>query len=886
MAKSIGYFGEWGGKMSVFCKKMYQKHKKRRKCLVTLYNVSIFAEKTSAESTRFELTKLITLTQKFLMKKTITTMMTMAAMLFATSVHAQKEFVYEFTSICGEYYESYTQTLDEEAIAAEIGCPLADASAFAVQSTGELDPDYKLGTTDGWRNADGDWESWGSSARICVKADFAPVADDDGNKDPHIYYIGGMAGQTGTPATYKATYRIENPSDAAKYCFVIVKLTYEELPKYNLSELNIVKKFDIVAEQYPRSNTAAETYTIQVGDLASLIGYDAEKFSSVWYKYLVYVSQLDENDMKSDVLTNLNYSSTAWMNALIDEDTGDEIEECVQGTSGDLTKFHVHFSSTGYDGDSLKVQVGQSGTLKVNNTNFAKLYIVGEDKKAVEIDVRIKIIPKEIEDLPWAQKTCVGSETITLKRDIDAGYGTTTVSIDIDSIVGLFKDGTVAADLTFTALDAEGNPTTGYTTGEGQSGAAAGGFWMDMESHPMAWNTSVKSYFVNNFNSYIQIGHMPGVFEGGEKTTGSLFYALDNEYYELKMDIQIGDVVDTTKVILGPADCEIVATRYYTYHIVPGSAYQDYGKNAAGETDYHLMDKPIDADIEFIESQLGTTTPTFYGEVIDTLGAATYSKKYSCDPNPGFWMEPAKNVENKSSVSTWKSGDTYGICYASGVFQFFQYPSSQDVGAKFTDNFYLVNQDAGKQIKFVITVVYVEEIQPEAETVATYTLTLPARDESDKENGTYTEYSLDAMFEALGCTADEFAENGTWMAIDENGSLSSNYDELEGFGFDKDAQVTSSDENLVAMVGYAVDEGGFFSWIIDDSNLDKSFTFTIYAYYDNKRVQFDITIGDAAAINFVEVEKADSKMYDLTGRLVKNATRGIYIKDGKKFLVK
>ena len=825
------------------------------------------------------------------MKKTITTMLTMAAMLFATSVHAQKEFVYEFKSICGEYYEAYTQTLDEEAIAAEIGCPLADASAFAVQSDGTLDPDYTLGPggssgTDGWRNADGDWESWGSDARICVKANFAPEPDSLGVKDPHIYWIGGMAGQTGTPATFKATYRIENPSDNTKYCFVIVKLTYEELPKYNLSELNIVKKFDVVAEQYPRSNTAAETYTIQVGDLASLIGYDAEKFSSVWYKYLVYVSQLDENDMKSDVLTNLNYSSTAWMNALIDEDTGDEIEECVQGTSGDLTKFHVHFSSTGYDGDSLKVQVGQSGTLKVNNTNFAKLYIVGEEKKAVEIDVRIKIIPKEIEDLPWAQKTCVGSETITLKRDIDAGYGTTTVSIDIDSIVGLFKDGTVAADLTFTALDAEGNPTTGYTTGEGQSGAAAGGFWMDMESHPMAWNTSAKSYFVNNFNSYIQIGHMPGVFEGGEKTTGSLFYALDNEYYELKMDIQIGDVVDTTKVILGPADCEIVATRYYTYHIVPGSAYQDYGKNAAGETDYHLMDKPIDADIEFIEAQLGTTTPTFYGEVIDTLGAATYSKKYSCDPNPGFWMEPAKNVENKSSVSTWKSGDTYGICYASGVFQFFQYPSSQDVGAKFTDNFYLVNQDAGKQIKFVITVVYVEEIQPEAETVATYTLTLPARDADDKENGTYTEYSLDAMFEALGCTADEFAENGTWMAIDDDGLLTSNYDELEGFGFDKDAQVTTTDEDLVAMVGYAVDEGGFFSWIIDDSNLDKSFTFTIYAYYDNKRVQFDITIGDAAAINFVEVEKADSKMYDLTGRLVKNATRGIYIKDGKKFLVK
>lgn len=820
--------------------------------------------------------------------------MTMAAMLFAVNANAQKEFVYEFKSICGEFYENYTQTLDEEAIAAEIGCPLADASVFAVQSDGTLDPDYTLGPggsdgTDGWRNANGDWESWGSDARICVKANFAPVADEDGNKDPHIYYIGGMTGQTGTPATYKATFRVENPSDNTKYCFVIIKLTYEELPQYRLDELNIVKKFEIVAEEYPRTNTAAETFGIKVGDLASLIGYDAEKFNSVWFKYLLYVGQLNEDEVKSDELTNLNYSSTAWMNALFDENTGLETEECVQGTSGDPTKFSIHFSSTGYDGDTLKVNVGQSGKLKVGDTNFAKVYLVGTDKKAVEITVRIKIIPKEIEDLPWDQKTCVGSETVSLIRDIDAGYTATAYTINIDSIVGLFKPGTVVADLEFTALDESGNPTTSPTTGEGKDGRSIGGFWMDMESHPMEWTTSVKSYYVNNFNTRIEIGHMPNVFEGGEKTTGSLFYVLDNEYYELKMDIQIGEKEDTTKVITKPEECEIVATKYYTYRIVPNNngEYQNYGSNAANETDYHLMDRPIDADISFIEAQLGTASPTFYGEIIDTLGNATYSKNYSCDPKPGFWMEPAAKVENKSSVSTWKGGDTYGICYANGVFQFFQYPSSQSVGAKYTDNFYLVNQDAGKQIKFVITVVYVEEIQPEAETVATYALTLPARDASDTENGTYTEYSLDAMFEALGCTADEFAENGTWMALDDDGMMTNNYDELEGFGFDKDAKVTTTDESLVAMVGYAVDEGGFFSWIIDDSNLEKTFTFTIYAYYDNKRVQFDITVsGTDSAINFVEAPKSDSKMYDLTGRLVKNASKGIYMMDGKKFMVK
>ena len=820
------------------------------------------------------------------MRKTITTIITLAAMLFATNANAQKEFVYEFSSLCGEYYENYTQVLDVEAIEAELGCTLAEATIYAVQSDGTLDPDYQLGETDGWRNADGDWQGWGSDARICVKAEFNPQPDEDGNVAPHFYYIGGMYGQTGTPATFKVTYRLENP-DNSKYCFVIVKLTYEEMPVYNLSELTIVKKFDFVAEQFPRANTAYETYALQVGDLASLIGYDADKFMKQWYNRLMYVGQLDENEMKSDVLTNLNYSSSAWMNALFDDNTGNETEECVQGTSGDMTKFRVHFSSSGYDGDSLKIQIGQSGKLKVGDTNFVKLYFVGPEKKAVELDVRIKIIPKEIEDLPWAEKTCVGSQTISFVRDILLGYTPVdVVTIDMDSIVSLFKPGTVAADLVFTALDENGEPTTGYTTGEGTS-SAAGGFWLDMESHPIAWNTSVKSYYVNNYTTRLEIGHMPSVFEGGEKTTGSLFYAFDNEYYELKMDIQIGEAEDTTKVITEPQDCEIVATKYYTYKIVPGSDYQNYGSDISGATDYHLMDKPIDADIDFIEAQLGTASPILYGEVIDEEGNATYSKSWSCTPYPGFWMAPASDQENKSTVSTWNGTNSYVICYANGVFQFFQYPGVQSVGAKFTDNFYLVNQEAGKQMKFVITVLYVEEIQPEAETLKTFTLSLPARDASDKDNGAYTAYDLTPMYEAFGCTPEEFEENGTWMALDENGVLSSNYDELEGFAFDKDAKITTDDEALVAMMGYIAEESAFFSWVIDDSNLTKTYTFTIYAYYNNQRCEFTITIDPAAAINFVEAKKENSNIYDLTGRLVKNAaTSGIYLKDGKKFFVK
>ena len=68
-----------------------------------------------------------------------------------------------------------------------------------MQSDGSLDDNYKLGTTDGWRNAAGDWQGWGADARFYVKADFAREAGQ-------LYEVGGMEGTTNEPASYTATY--------------------------------------------------------------------------------------------------------------------------------------------------------------------------------------------------------------------------------------------------------------------------------------------------------------------------------------------------------------------------------------------------------------------------------------------------------------------------------------------------------------------------------------------------------------------------------------------------------------------------------------------------------------------------------------------------------
>ncbi len=136
------------------------------------------------------------------------------------------EVVVPFTSECGEYYEEMTGNVDVASILNTLGAEsISDVDIYAVQSDGSLDNSYKLGTTDGWRNADGDWQSWGAEARFCVKVNFA--ADED-----QIYYVGGMDGQNAEPAEYTATFAfVKKASEAHDAVVLKVTLTYD----YNVS---------------------------------------------------------------------------------------------------------------------------------------------------------------------------------------------------------------------------------------------------------------------------------------------------------------------------------------------------------------------------------------------------------------------------------------------------------------------------------------------------------------------------------------------------------------------------------------------------------------------------------------------------------------------------
>ena len=144
-----------------------------------------------------------------------------------------KEFVLEFKSVTGRWYEGFTANAPIAEILEVLGAESIDeVTISAMQGDGTLDPNYKLGTTDGWRKADGTWQGWGTDARICVKADFSTESNQ-------IYYVGGMENQTAEEATYTATYVFQYNDNVAK---LIVKLIYEAPVAVDITFADLTQK--------------------------------------------------------------------------------------------------------------------------------------------------------------------------------------------------------------------------------------------------------------------------------------------------------------------------------------------------------------------------------------------------------------------------------------------------------------------------------------------------------------------------------------------------------------------------------------------------------------------------------------------------------------------
>lgn len=189
-----GYAQTWGD-YSFVCVKLFQAIEDGKYEICDMNNPQVDDEVTAKWAVvNGEKTVYININVKFIKKPVVGPTL--------DDLNKLDEVVVSFTSECGKSYEGLAGNVDMTEILDPLGVDFVnEVDIYAVQSDGSLDNDYKLGpgTIDGWRNADGDWQSWGADARFYVKVNFA-VAENQ------IYEVGGMDGQNTEPAEYTATF--------------------------------------------------------------------------------------------------------------------------------------------------------------------------------------------------------------------------------------------------------------------------------------------------------------------------------------------------------------------------------------------------------------------------------------------------------------------------------------------------------------------------------------------------------------------------------------------------------------------------------------------------------------------------------------------------------
>ncbi len=113
-------------------------------------------------------------------------------------------------SALGEAYEGLSAEAPVRNVLRYLGIQsLDEATITAVLPDGTLDSQYNLGTTDGWRDADGSWKGWtapGDNNENLPNCPYFYVKADFTRASAQLYEIGGYPGHTDEPAKFTATY--------------------------------------------------------------------------------------------------------------------------------------------------------------------------------------------------------------------------------------------------------------------------------------------------------------------------------------------------------------------------------------------------------------------------------------------------------------------------------------------------------------------------------------------------------------------------------------------------------------------------------------------------------------------------------------------------------
>ena len=649
-----------------------------------------------------------------------------------------------------------------------------------------------------------------------------------------------------------------------------ITLNVTEKPSYEVPEpatlvetlLNVVSEKEVTVHQFPRGGYDSDEVKVDFADALEALGIPSNEVLVDEMGQLIYAPVYNDGDveegggMKKDTLSN-QYTANApgfWFRPVQDEN-GEENGECASSGWGDTDKFFVESFSYDAENDSLVCRLGQyPGVLKGEESWYANIYLIWGDK-ACRIRYTIVVDQRE-QGNGLAGMNKVGEETVTVEQEPTTDYSTKAVQPDLEAIAEAL--GCETAAIGWVALDDTDN-FAGST-------ANNGGFWFSAAGTVTSWGASAAIFVepaTNGDYSTLNVGQYPNALAVDDEVSASVYFVNGDNYYTYTVNLKI------IQPEFVEQDFKSVAERTFSVQTLVRNAYD--------------CDQTWTMPVEDIEAILGTSSPTLYGLTIDSIAdvQGKYSNKYSCDPKPGFWL----NTEGE--VSVWGDANArVGISFLSdGTFQFFQHPNRNSLGDIFKTQLFLVNEGTNEMITFNISVRFVESLE-EKEVVASEDVVFGV---SEDETGYQIDLSRAA--EALGVSVEDLVaeENNYLRGLTTSGIYGEHCNCSNGLSFDLDGGY-----NSYGNLYFTIDPDGMltiacYEEIDETYDVRAQFCFEVgdkqyvyYARFVSQTIYEEIRTG----VESIDGEKAEGQVYDLSGRKVEKPVRGLYIQQGRKFIVK
>lgn len=733
----------------------------------------------------------------------------------------------------------------------------AENLVYLVQPDGTESTNYTADAKGFWMSADGTCVDYGETAKF-----FAGM-EADAENDVFSVYAGqypeaNVAGDV-CNATLKVKYNGKEVTFAVTLS-VIAKPVYD-IPEPTVVEkdLNIVAEKELVVEQLPRGGYDADAVSLEIPDIVEKLGITSENILADDLASILYATRYNDGDveqgggMKKDTLSNESTAAEPgfWFRAVQNAEGIEDGEVAAAGYS-DQGKFY--FEGLKYDvaTHTLSGNLGQyPGNAKAEDKYFANLYLVwGANAYKVVLRLNVKT-PEQGDGL--ASLTKVGEESVLVKQEQNNDYAATTVKPNLEAIAAAL--GCEVSAIGMSALDENDNFAQGT--------ANNGGWWFNQSGLVVAWGAGYMFIEPAENGNYaaLNVGQHPDVCETGETYSSTVYFTNGTNYYAYTVNLEI------VEPQLQDYNFESVADRYITLTQLPEADYKEQ--------------TIATISLDELNEILGTSDPTLYGLNVDSVAAVkgVYSKQYSCDPKPGFWLDA------DGRVTTWGNNSVMGLGFKSdGTVYSNQFPNALSVGDVFKAQLFLVNEETEKMVTYNITINIAESLV-EKTVVGSESVVI----KMDQDEQTM-DIDLSAAATALEVSvADLLNSNNYYLhGLKKDGQYGAGVNCENGLGFDVDGGYNDYGDLFVYIDG---EEGnvqlhaGSNNPVAEDFNVSAQFCFEI----DNKQYVYYAKLVSIAEYAGIETVKADTRngiIYDLQGRRIAQPTKGLYIRDGRKFMVK